>query len=75
LINLNLGPITLSFIGAGSKKDLATIQRLKATHGDQWPFHWLDLRGVEYRHLLRPSPATEEAAPLPESEPNLSLQS
>jgi type IV secretion system protein VirB4 len=65
LIDLNLGPVALSFVGASSKKDLTKIAHLKATHGDQWPLRWLDSRGVEYRHLL-PESAAADAAPGPE---------
>lgn len=61
LIDLNLGPITLSFVGASGKKDIATVQRLRTAHGEEWPWHWLDLRGVEYRHMLPSENAEPEA--------------
>jgi type IV secretion system protein VirB4 len=51
LINLNLGPVALAFVGASSKRDIAAIRALKEDHGDQWPFRWLESRGVSFDHL------------------------
>lgn len=46
LIELNLGPVALSFVGAGGKADLARVQQLIDAHGDDWPAQWLAARGV-----------------------------
>jgi type IV secretion system protein VirB4 len=46
LIDLQLGPVALAFVGAGSKGDIARINALVAQHGSDWPRHWLRERGV-----------------------------
>jgi type IV secretion system protein VirB4 len=45
LFDLGLGPTALSFIGASGKEDLATVRRLGAAFGDDWPAEWLWQRG------------------------------
>jgi len=45
LIDLGLGPLTLSFVGAGSPEDLTTIRRLKQEFGSDWPVIWARERG------------------------------
>jgi type IV secretion/conjugal transfer VirB4 family ATPase len=45
LIDLHLGPLALSFVGASGKDDLEAIKRLWALHGADWPGHWLRERG------------------------------
>jgi type IV secretory pathway VirB4 component len=45
LIDANLGPLALSFVGASGKEDLEAIRRLVARHGADWPGHWLRERG------------------------------
>jgi type IV secretion system protein VirB4 len=46
LFNMSLGPVALSFVGASGKEDLKRIRALKAEHGQNWPAHWLESRGV-----------------------------
>jgi len=46
LIDLTLGPVALSFVGAASKPDLATIRQLQAAHGEAWPERWLQARNL-----------------------------
>ena len=46
LFELGLGPVALSFVGAGSKEDIARIRELMETYGGEWPFHWLYGRGL-----------------------------
>lgn len=46
LFDMALGPITLSFIGATGKDDLAQIADLCQQHGREWPARWLQARGV-----------------------------
>ena len=51
LINLDLGPVALSFVGAGSKQDLQTVKMLQKHHGEAWPAAWLRVRGLEHAAL------------------------
>jgi type IV secretion system protein VirB4 len=46
LFDMSLGPVTLSFVGASGKADLARIRALSSTHGHQWPGQWLIERGI-----------------------------
>ena len=46
LFDMSLGPVALSFVGASGKEDLKRIRALKAEHGQDWPTHWLQSRGV-----------------------------
>jgi type IV secretion system protein VirB4 len=61
LIDTNLGPLALSFVGASGKEDLGAIRRLVAVHGAAWPGYWLqergfhvDLEGVDLGGVDRP---------------------
>lgn len=47
LFDMSLGPVTLSFVGASGKADLARIRALLSTHGKEWPSHWLIERGIQ----------------------------
>jgi type IV secretion system protein VirB4 len=51
LFDLGLGPVTLAFAGATSPDDIARIRDLERVHGRQWPFAWLDEKGVPYEAL------------------------
>jgi type IV secretion/conjugal transfer VirB4 family ATPase len=51
LFDLGLGPITLAFAGATSPDDISRIRQLERLHGGQWPFVWLDEKGVTYEAL------------------------
>jgi type IV secretion/conjugal transfer VirB4 family ATPase len=51
LFDLGLGPVTLAFAGATSPDDIARIRNLERVHGRQWPFAWLDEKGVIYDAL------------------------
>ncbi len=46
LFDMTLGPVTLSFVGASGKQDLAQVRALEAQHGAGWPLHWLEQRGI-----------------------------
>jgi type IV secretion/conjugal transfer VirB4 family ATPase len=46
LFDMSLGPVTLSFVGASGKADLARIRTLVSSHGKNWPGHWLNERGI-----------------------------
>ena len=46
LFDMALGAITLAFVGATGKDDLARIGELRQAHGPDWPVRWLQARGV-----------------------------
>jgi type IV secretion system protein VirB4 len=46
LIDLQLGPMALSFVAAGSKEDITRVNALSARHGVGWPDVWLKERGM-----------------------------
>ncbi|MBO1272898.1 conjugal transfer protein TrbE [Shewanella sp. 4t3-1-2LB] len=46
LFDLALGDLTLSFVGAGSKEDIARMKALVSEHGDDWYKYWLFERNV-----------------------------
>lgn len=48
LIDLGLGPIALAFAGVSSREDLAKVKALHASHGADWPLHWLQEKGVRH---------------------------
>ncbi|KSV71170.1 conjugal transfer protein TrbE [Sinorhizobium sp. GL2] len=52
LFDMSLGPVTLSFVGASGKDDLKRIRALRSEHGQDWPAHWLELRGVQNAQSL-----------------------
>ncbi len=54
LFDMALGPLTLAFVGASGKTDLATIRSLHAAFGTDWPRHWLQQRGVAHAETLLP---------------------
>jgi len=47
LIDLELGDVALSFIGAGGKEDLRMVKSLQERFGQAWPAAWLQLRGLD----------------------------
>jgi type IV secretion system protein VirB4 len=64
MIDANLGPLALSFVGASGKEDLGAIRRLVVVHGAAWPGYWLkergfhvDLEGVDRGGVDRPERA------------------
>ena len=42
LLDFELGPFALSFLGATGKDDLRAIRQLEARHGPRWPQVWLE---------------------------------
>jgi type IV secretion system protein TrbE len=44
--DLELDPVTLSFVGAGSKEHIQRARELIAEHGEHWPAAWLRERGL-----------------------------
>lgn len=47
VFELGLGPIALSFVGAGSKEELKKIRELQNEFQDEWPAEWLKSRGLD----------------------------
>jgi type IV secretion system protein VirB4 len=46
LIDFGLGIVALSFVGQGAdEKTRAAVDKLEATHGHLWVYHWLKQRG------------------------------
>ncbi len=55
LMRLELGPLALSFCGAGSRQELARVRELAAAHGRLWPSAWLQSRNLTtWAETLRP---------------------
>jgi type IV secretion system protein VirB4 len=48
LFDLGLGAVSLSFLGASSKEDIANIRKLHSEHGGNWPEKWLRYRNLPY---------------------------
>jgi type IV secretion system protein TrbE len=46
LFDLALEPVTLSFVGASSKKHLRRVRELIAEYGERWPVYWLRERNL-----------------------------
>jgi type IV secretion system protein VirB4 len=58
LFDLGLGPVALSFLGAGGKEDLALIRSFADTYGAfDWPAEWLWQRNLKVAaaHWIDPS--------------------
>ena len=52
LFSLALGPVALAFVGVSDKDSVVQVRELAASHGADWPFQWLQKKGVRYDHLL-----------------------
>lgn len=46
VFDMELGPLTLAFVGASGKDDLQRIRQLHARYGENWPGYWLKERNV-----------------------------
>jgi type IV secretion system protein TrbE len=44
--DLELDPVTLSFVGASSKEHLQRVRELATQYGEHWPAQWLRERGL-----------------------------
>jgi type IV secretion system protein TrbE len=68
LFDLAVEPVTLAFIGAGSKQEILTAKRMQRDHGAIWPCQWLKTRELtewadywlKLAEQLRPSRVTAE---------------
>jgi type IV secretory pathway VirB4 component len=47
LIDLQLGPLALTYVVVGLKEDIARVNALCAKFGDEWPHVWLREQGVQ----------------------------
>jgi len=47
MLDLGLGPETLSFIGISGSEEIEQLRKLRHQYGDQWPAVWLEARGLE----------------------------
>ena len=47
MLDLALGPETLSFIGVSGGEDIEQIRKLRSQYGEAWPRVWLEKRGLE----------------------------
>lgn len=52
-IELAIGPVALSFVGASSKEDIAQVRALEKQYGTEWPYYWMQDRGVNYEYLAQ----------------------
>jgi type IV secretion system protein VirB4 len=46
MLDLALGPETLSFIGISGTEEIEHLRKLRHQHGDQWPAVWLEQQGL-----------------------------
>jgi type IV secretion system protein VirB4 len=47
LFELGLGPVSLSFVAVSDKETLNEMRWLETTYGSDWPFIWLQKKGVK----------------------------
>ena len=47
MLDLGLGPETLSFIGISGSEEIEQIRKLRHQHGAAWPALWLEQRGLD----------------------------
>ena len=45
-VDLQLGPVALAFVAAGSKEEIARVNELSPEFGDEWPARWLKEQGI-----------------------------
>jgi type IV secretion system protein TrbE len=50
-VHLKLDPFTLAFVGAGSPKDIATIDGLYEADSTSWLSGWADYKGINHNEL------------------------
>ncbi len=48
-----MGPITLAFTGVSEPTEVERVRQFVTDYGSQWPFRWLDYKGIPYAHLIR----------------------
>ncbi len=52
LFDMELGPLTLAFVGASSKEELNRIRLLHETFKEDWIYQWLKERNVDHEALI-----------------------
>ena len=60
LFDLNIGPVALSFCAAASKEDQRLVDEIQARHGEDFAFHWLNMRGLRWAADLIPPHTNQE---------------
>lgn len=53
IFTMNLGEVALTFVGKTGAKHIAKIDELKAEHGDQWPYRWLEYNNTDYYRYIK----------------------
>ena len=53
LFSFALGPLALAFAGASDRETVLTIQKLEREVGDNWPFVWMESKGIPFRNYMR----------------------
>jgi len=53
VFDLGLGPLALAFVGVSDKDQLGRVRELQRQFGDEWPYRWLDSKGVDYARYER----------------------
>lgn len=51
-VNFGLGKITLAFIGVSDKEGLSDVRKHHKKYGEDWPFHWLETKNIDYQPTL-----------------------
>jgi type IV secretion system protein TrbE len=51
LISLELGPLTLAFLGVSDKDSVAAVQKCCEQFGEEWPSEWLRRRGLNLAQI------------------------
>jgi type IV secretion/conjugal transfer VirB4 family ATPase len=46
LVDLELGPLSLAFIGVSDKESVAAVKRCEAEFGEEWVTEWMRIKGV-----------------------------
>lgn len=52
IFNLQLGSAALSFLAVSDKLEINRIRYLEEKHGSEWPYQWMNEKGVSYENLL-----------------------
>lgn len=52
MFDLELGPVTLAFIGASGIDDRKMVKQMRYDYGDNWPVHWLRKKEIRPEDFL-----------------------
>ena len=53
LFSFALGPLALAFAGASDRETVLSIQKMEREVGDDWPFVWMESKGIPFRNHMR----------------------